>query len=186
MKRNDKGFSLVELVIVMAVMAILISIGVRNLGVLDTYRTRECKDKIVSALKNNKIDCLSKSKSNTSTAYTGAKGSTVTADAYLEIKYENKSVYVIKYLPEKNGGPTTASIAEKVSKGTNTTIKYKVGSTEETLADGESLMIGYNRSTGAFLPINASGTYCEEIIVQAGTKTRIIHLETKTGKISSQ
>lgn len=186
MEHNNKGFSLVELIVVMAVMAILISVGVRNLGVLDTYRTRECKDKIESALKNSKIDCLSKSKSNTSTAYTGAKGSAVTADAYLEIKYENKSVYVTKYLPEKNGGPTTAGISEKVSKGKNTVIKYKVNGAEETLSDGETLTIGYNRSSGAFLPINAAGEYCEEIIIQAGTKTRTIHLETKTGKIASK
>lgn len=172
MKQDNKGFSLVELVIVLAIMAILITIGVRNLGVLDTYRCRECQTAIVSALQNNKVYCLSKSYSNTSDV--------TSADTYLQIKYENKKVYLVTHV---KGADTKTEV---ISKGSNTEVGYRKtsGSNIVYLADNGHIEIGFNRSSGAYLP--TSGTdYYTNLYVKTGNKVRDIKLETKTGKVTT-
>ena len=68
MKHDQRGFSLVELIVAVAIISILIGVGVRNLGVVQKYRVRECQDKLINAIQAHKIDALTKSVSNNSAA----------------------------------------------------------------------------------------------------------------------
>lgn len=176
MKMNNKGFSLVELIVIMSVMAILIGIGVRNFGVLDSYNSRQCKTKLVSALQNNKMDALSKSATNTESSDANS-----TADTYLLIEYDSgsKSIYATSVVKGVNG------TKEKLTKGTKTKITFKCGATSITIPDDQtSYRIGFCRSNGAILA--TGGSTCSEIDVTVGYKVRQIYLETKTGKILSE
>jgi len=176
MKMDNKGFSLVEIIIAVFVLTILLTWGFRNLGVLDSYDCRQCRTQLEAAMQSNKIDCLSKSKTNTNTI--------TSADSYLEILYENNSVYAISHVQGVNKSK------EEISKRMRTKIAYrKSGSgTDIELINGESIKIGYNRSTGAFLPLTSGGVgtnpvYISHLVIKTGKHKKVLRLETKTGKI---
>lgn len=186
MKHDQRGFSLVELIVAVAIISILIGVGVRNLGVVQKYRVRECQDKLINAIQAHKIDALSKSVKNGS----GSQCSDVTSmDSYLEIKRDNGFYYVTSYMPGTNRATT------KISKSKAVKISYTVGGSATEIADGTSLYIGFNRATGAFLPYTNSPSkeYIEEIAVgydgsNSGSVSnyaygRFVKLQGQTGKI---
>jgi Tfp pilus assembly protein PilE len=173
--KDNKGFTLAELVVIMAVLAILIGVGIGNLGVLDTYNSRECKSKVATALKNNKMDCLSKSATNTEASDTSSS-----ADSYLLFEYVNNSIYATSVVKGERG------TKEKVTKGSKTSLTFKSTTGSLTMpADVTEYRIGFCRSTGALLAYGANGI-CSEIEITTGAKKRYIYLETKTGKILTE
>ena len=174
MKDNNKGLTIVELVIALALMGIIAGIGVRNIGVLKNYRARECKEKIVSAIQNTKINCLSKSSTNI--------GDLSSADTYMEILCEDGKVYVVYHTPNPNDASNPIEKKEQVSVGSGTKISYSVDGTSGRTYVADKMKIAFNRSTGAFLP-TASGNYYTDIYIENGTYERHIELATKTGKV---
>lgn len=196
MKQDNKGFSLIELIIVIAIVTILAGIGIRNLGVLKNYRSRECKDKIVSAITDVKMDCLSKSRENVTGAIVGTENNLMTisapsgvtaADVFLVIIYENNKVKVMKRLPGKKvGDPEILSSKETVSKGNTTKIYYMLdGDTTPTeLQAGNNIKIAFNRSTGELLPTTDGGRCYSKIIVETGDYRKEITIQSKTGKVN--
>lgn len=176
MRRDNKGFSLIELIIVIALMGIVLGIGVRNMGVTKNYQARECQSKIMSALQASKIDCLSKSVSNVSNVND--------ADTYLEITIEDKKVYAVYTSRNQNDPANPIVKKDLISKGSGTTVSYVVNGTTTNVTSTQPLKLAYNRSTGAFLPMGSTtDEYCTEIIIKTGTYTRKITLAPKTGKV---
>lgn len=172
MKNDNKGFSLVELVIVVSIIAILIGIGVRNFGVLSGYHSRECMSKISDTLTACRMNCFSKSTSNTDSANLPASG-----DTYVEYSYENKNIYATQYVKG------VAGQKERLSKGNKTivTFTFDDGTTTVLNSEGQKIQIGFNRSTGAL--IKSNGKLTNMIKIETGTRERYVYLETKTGKI---
>lgn len=192
MKQDNKGFTLIELIIIMAILAILLTIGVRNFGVLDSYRGRECKDKIVRSLQQTRMDCLSKSKENISGAICGPAISGVQqADTFLEIGYSNRRVYVIGHRPgAKVGDSPIEDPPTCVSKGSKTRIAVKYVDCDDgsevrsELTEGESVPIGFNRSTGELLPANNQNVKILSIYVITGNNEREITISPNIGKVN--
>lgn len=192
MKQDNKGFTLIELIIIMGISAILLTIGVRNLGVLDSYRGRECKDKIVRSLQQTRMDCLSKSKENISGAICGPAISGVQqADTYLEIEYSNRRVYVIGHRPgAKVGDPAVVDPPTCVSKGNKTRIEVRYVDCDDgtesrsELSDGQSISIGFNRSTGELLPVDNQNVKILSIYVITGNNEREITISPNIGKVN--
>ena len=62
MKKKNAGFTIVELIVVVAMLSIFIGIFVVNVGRITGYNAKECYKKISSAITENKIETLSKAK----------------------------------------------------------------------------------------------------------------------------
>lgn len=173
MKQNQ-GYTLIELIVVIAVIAVLAFGTVMGSGMLGGYRVQKCVDDIDGALNETLVNAMSR-EACTLTLSRDADGS------YLQMTGRQKE-----------------KIADK-----SITISYgKSGFAGKTkLSFGESLILSYERSSGAFLPIitniknektgdyvylpagDGTNAYCTDITVSMGARSSsTIRLTKETGK----
>lgn len=175
MKNRNAGFSLIELVVVIAVMVIVAGIGVTWIGNLSGYRARECAGKIASSLTGAKVKSLSKQQN--------------TGDAYWELKKgSDGKYYVTVYYPEYNGGTMTlVEENSKVGKTSNIKITYTDVDGDHEVDSSNPLKLCYDRSTGALYE-GCRGAVVKDkniraITVSNGSRSYNIEIVAKTGKV---
>lgn len=177
MKRNE-GFSLVELIVVIAILAVLSTAAVVGIGMIGGWRMNQCVSLLDSGLKETRTDALSREA------------------AYLTISCDENGNYYMegtKYPREK--------IAGKPIEIVYTT---DAGTGEEMIIPDHPLTLSYDRASGAFLPIlewdagngiyvpkqtgegaNIAYVYCTSIQIRTGEeKSTTIKLSKSTGKHS--
>ena len=180
MKKNNAGFSLLEVIVVVAMLAILTGVGVYGIGQLTGFRARETADEITSSLSKNKIETLGKAKSSGGMAW--------------EIYRDGKYTYV-RTVYDAGTGSEYYSNSEEVNKNN---IKINIGlrrynndhtasaTSWQELNDGEAFRIYFNRSTGALC--TASGGVMDRnpiIQIKYGRKQYEVEVVSKTGKVIS-
>lgn len=200
MKKDNRGFSLIELIIIIAIMAILIGVMAANVGRISGYRAKECRTKVISSLENGRMMTLSKARGNNS--YVSATDT----DTYLVFFYyrKNNSNYCLTVV---NNAVTDV---KKISKG-RVTLKYSITKSETddgaavpefgdsddpkelSIATDASFLeqardagfkMAYNRQNGAFLPLDAAKTqYIYQMYAQLGNYNYGINIHPKTGKV---
>lgn len=206
-KNKNKGFTFVEIIIVISIFIVLLGIMVPSLNSILGFRVQRATHSIGAALDKTKTEAMSR------------------LVGEMELKKEADGYYIRYHLDRgKVGGRTDAGNPdaskdnrvkpdqwEKIAPG-NTHIKLKkTGDTEaKEMTAGESLVLTYNREDGSFRPVQTSSmsqseiqgfleakesiifkdvspladgrkVYCEEIIVSGGFRTRIIKLNQATG-----
>ncbi|MCM1282450.1 MAG: type II secretion system GspH family protein [Muribaculaceae bacterium] len=181
MKKNA-GFSLIELVVVIAIMALLTT-GVVNIVLSQSdWYCRKAADEISTALSETRAQALAK------------------ANAWMELKYDSTNGYVISTSYSKDvvlGDHFDVTFESKPS-GSTTGTDYDVKTTP--------LIISYNRGSGAFTYRISSVTvgtyddgsrsavynyasgneYCTKITVSNGKSTYELTLYPETGKHDKQ
>lgn len=195
MKKN-KGFTLVEMIIVVSIFAILLGILIPSLNSILGFRVQRATDSIAAALDQTKIE---------------ASGRLVGA-----MKLEKKSDgYYISYILDrgKTDGKDNIKVNENEEKiaPSKTSISYYINgdSTERFLTEENAgIVITYDRASGSFLPLMKSegwesfdvlnevqntdlylksmqldgNQYCNKIVIKGGSRTRTITLIPETGK----
>ena len=161
-QKNNKGFSLTELIVVIAIMGVVMVGGVITMGLLYSASAKEASSKLNSALNKTRTECMSKS------------------SASVEL-YEDKtdSKYYIIY---EVSGTTQTPILVGDSR---VVISYTDSKGDpHTISEDNKLKISFDRETGALNQINETGDpiYCKEINIEAGHKTYTIQCERLTGK----
>lgn len=164
--KDNRGFSLVELIVVIAVVAILAAGTAYGVVNLTSWRVDECVKGIDAALNETSINAMSRE------------------NCYLTLFQKSNGNYYVQVSgkQEEKLGSDALTITYTVSNGTTGTISAS-----------QSLMITYDRSSGAFMPIitgvdgggNLSfGTgYCTSITVSiGGSRAQTIKLSKDTGK----
>lgn len=172
---NNKGVSLVELVVIIAIMAILSTGLISMIGILNGRAARECAQDTLSALSKVRVLTLSKS--------TGAPESGLSADAdvYLEIKPDSGGRILIMQINKNKEGEM---IVDQISVGAaNVDIIAIVGGSEVNLT-GTDIKIAYDRATGAFLKYSDAG-YMTSLTFEQG-KTYTITMTPATGKATME
>ena len=189
MRQKNKGFTLVEMVITVAIFAILLGILVPSLNSILGFRVQRAANSIASALDKTKIEASNR----------------LVGEMKLE-KLED-GYYITYYLDRgKVEGESNVQEdqAEKIAPA-KTLISYTTsdGDTHQ-MQPGDSIVLTYDRATGGFLPLQESvwtqkeilaqlaagndipltrtGNYCTSIIVQGDRRIKTISMDIDTGK----
>lgn len=185
--KENKGFSLIELIVIIAVMGVVITYGVIRSDVLFSYRAQEAYKKVVSTLTTEKVQVLAHSKLTKTVSVKGSDAK-VNADVknsgvYIEFYKKDNSIYAKTYVM---GVAKDANGSKIAGKGVTMICKVRNGAslTDEVLSEseGKGIMFSYDRSTGAFLPYK-NGNYIEEIHIYGGSREYVLKLMKKTGKV---
>lgn len=191
-EKKNRGFTLVEITVVLAIFAILLAVLVPSLDPVAGFRANRAASSIGAALDRTKTEAMDR--------LVGEMRLSWTSDGYYISYYLDRGkTGVREEQPEK-----IASGRMKISytDSNGTTVKLREDGTNE-------LILTYDRSTGGFLPIqsrvweqkdilkmlsdgedipldrpeNSTQPYCEKITVHGvGQRTRIITLFQDTGK----
>lgn len=183
---DNKGFSLVELIVVIALMGVVLWYATPRIDSVFGYSAKEANSKVYNAITSFKVSCLSKSRRCTDSIMTSSGGSsTVDPDLwmYMEIYKTGKGIYYVKF-HEEGLEDTVEKLGPK-----RITISYQYnGSTtmHEVGTEGHGLFLSFDRSTGGFIPQSISGgsrVDIKYIYCSSGNKTYKIELMPKTGKV---
>lgn len=179
--RDNRGFSLVELIVVIAILSVIAGVSVSMLGVVPKARVNSCAKKLVSQLEKTRTNSLS------------------FKDASLYLYRDTDGIYADLVIDK--GGTSPVTLTERIG-DKELTVKYTLadgtggGTTYElgNVSDGGAkLILSFNRSSGAFkYPSIMDGTglgpteqtvYCNKITISYGSRVREIKLIPLTGKI---
>lgn len=154
MKENQKGFTLVELIVVMAIMGVVATMGLLSFSLVTGQNVKSCASDLESYLAQTKMQAVSKASADLTIS--------VKPDGvYANLSVEGRDVKV---------GKTGIDISYSTSDGR-----------EITLTGTESLTLSFDRSSGAFLEL-PDHTYCTGIFVRGAGRTLKITLVPQTGK----
>lgn len=167
MKKNNKGLSLVEVIIVVAIMSVLAGITTIGLSSVISRPAEECGKKIVSTLRDAKVTTMGK------------------RSCYVELSQATAGapVYMTEYI---NG---TAQIPVKVGEK-NITVSITTEASTFDLSAVQTIKIAYKRETGGFDKTtytqggSPKSEYLRTIVISKGNKTYTINLAYLTGKIT--
>lgn len=185
--RNNKnsGFSLVELIIVIAIMAIVVTVAGLSVGTLTGRRVRKCADEIVSTIERARVLTLGKEQNN--------------VECVISYDSTDKEYHAMVY-QVINGTPTEVSdrvvgrdpIQVQVYFDDDTHV-YSLTELKGALpyaSSTQGLHLVFNRASGAFEAgtCEAGGAkknFCKRIVVSNSDGTRRIEITTvgRTGKI---
>ena len=189
MKSKNRGFTLIELIVVIAVMTILLGIAIPSLNSILGFRVNRAANSIASALDKTRTEAMNR--------LVGEMKLEKRADGY----------YISYYLDRGKAGRKSdvqQDQPEKIAPA-RTQISYSVnGGNESVLQEGQSIIITYDRATGAFLPLQDNtwsqndilstltagndiplkreGNYCTQITVRSGSRYKTLQLIQETGK----
>lgn len=191
-KDRNKGFTLIEVIIVVAIFAVLLGILIPSLNPILGFRVQRASEAIGGALDRTKTEAMNRLVAEVKLSY-------VAGDGY----------YITYYLDRGKSGSSDENIKadqpDKIAPA-KTQISYTddSGTVHHLWENGESVLIlTYDRATGGFRQIQTktigqedilrqlesgqdiafhdSGHYCTKITISGGQKQRLLILDKVTG-----
>ncbi len=190
LRSNNKGYSLVELIVVIAIIAVVGLGATWSIILVFSANAKTCANDIVGAISECKIETMSKGQGNVKLIlYRDGEGGTI----YSELLFKDAS----DHWTFKNGQPEgTAGEREKIG-ASRCSVGTTDGSDDIPTDRGTAWVICFNRATGSFVSAEdvADGVAGDAttqalldsgIWVQGGSKKYQITLEALTGKTSKE
>jgi prepilin-type N-terminal cleavage/methylation domain-containing protein len=159
--KDHGGFSLVELIVVIAIMAIVGTASLISLSLVSGQNIKRCYRELEGYMQETKMRAMSRENEPSLTLYIGSDGG-----VYVELSDTAQNIRIGKR---------------------GLTVKYTTasGATEYQVSDTQKLKLGFERSSGAFKKVTVSPgvqDYCTSIILTDGRRTYTMKLVPKTGK----
>lgn len=156
-RESDKGFSLVELLIVIAIMAVLSVTTITIVGTVSGWRLNRCAKSIDAALQESKVNAMSR------------------GEGKMTISRDDAGDY---YLQCNDG------MQEKIA-DSNIVISYCKESeeTEYLITVGSALEISFDAASGALKSMDGGSEYCKKLLLRMGERREVtIVLVKETGQ----
>jgi len=183
MKNRNAGYSLIELIVVIAVMVILGAVGAGWIVRISGYRVRETTSKVTNSLNAAKIKVMSKERNE--------------GEGYWKLERDSNDdfyyVSIVTPIYESSGTITENVERTKVSRSKIVTVSYTTvdNSTPTEITSGSALYLSWKRSSGASVFGGSTGATwntnvakgVDSIIVSGGGKSYTITLVPMTGKV---
>ncbi len=175
-RKDNRGYSIVEMVIVIAIIAIIISTVFYTVIIVFSANAKSCANDIQRAIGDCKVTTMGKSA------------------AYMELYRDtDQNIYTRMYVWDKsaNGGAGDYVPSEPQKVGTSRVyVAYKrkgdaAGTETELLSGAAPIEICFDRANGGFKE-DRSGNLYEIIYVKGGSKSYEIALTKLTGKSEVQ
>lgn len=165
-KKNNGGFSLVELIVVIAISVVLIGAATISIRSVMGVEVKQCARNIESIINKTRVTTMGKS-------------STV-----LEIKKESSDGAYYYILTETDGKGNTKTSKEKIGKS-RIDVYYSMEdnySGKTQLSGSDKIVLQFDRSSGAQKP-DANGKCCSRIWIQKNSTEKVITIYKETGKV---
>lgn len=201
---NNKGITLIELVIAIAIISIIAGYGLSKTEVIQNYEARETYKKLQSTISDCKVSTMSWSQLNgdipimlsATIQNPGLVNDAINA-VFMEIYKDSSDGCYYYRMHAASNAVTKREEPVKISTS-RVRIFYSVGAKgavetdwdrmEVTGGETKGLIVAYNRSTGAFLPYmsDISGSrYIRAIEVVCGNRNYRLTLMPDTGRVLS-
>lgn len=168
MKKDNRGFSLVELIIVMAIMAVLAGGTLIGIGMVSGKAADECANKLFQTIQSNRMTAMGKYSASLS-VYKDTDG----------VIWVMETVDGVDKTPIQIGS-SGVSVQYRVT-GDGDSAWRNLGD------DASPLILSFDRSNGSFKDLESMGLadkYCLEIRCSKANKVKVIKLYHLTGKIA--
>ena len=186
MRKNNRGISFIELIVVIAIMAVMLGVVGYSLSLLFGVEARQATQKISAQLNETKTGSMSRYEETMTLSY---KGKDETAGILSDGYYAQRTIWTIhnKIDLKKEVGSEIRKVA---SKKVVITI-YTTDGLSMELGTSNRITISYDRSSGAMDPITINGTektgiYPQKMTIKSGMKEYTILFTHETGKHTIQ
>ena len=163
MKKNNRGFTLVELIVVITILAIVSAIVGVSVSTVSSAREKRCAAEINSLLGMTKMKCLSRS-----------------GNVYAVIRQDGDDLVYDYYEGVDGADSTKGVLTDNDILGSGVTVKFSVGETEKTISGTETLTLQFDRATGSLkspsstedVTITVGGRYTVNIVALTGSHSK--------------
>ena len=164
---NNKGYSLLEAIVIIAILGVLTGFMATSSGLFDGRRVKACADRVSSLLDKVRLANLGKDE--------------VTLTIYKDTDQAIKAKIVTKIV-SRNDSITEKTFIEDVSND-NVEMSYStdISGSAENPAGAAGMVFNFNRNTGAIKDTSPNGIQC--IILRKGNAEKKIKIYAATGKI---
>lgn len=173
--KNNKGYSLVEIIIVVAILSVLTAGISMSASAINNSNAKACANSIRDALAEAKILAMSKGSNSTRlNLYKDADG----------------NLYAKQEISSGSSGWNTYGNEERIGKRKVEIYYVLPGEDERPLNNSESICLSFDRASGSFkdqIEVNgAIKPIPEKIIVRGGSRTINLVIHELTGKVDVQ
>ncbi len=168
MKMNDKGLSLLEVLIVVVILAIITGGVTLGLSALLSKPADECANKLASTLQSARITTM------------GKQG------LEMELYMQNECVYLREKVTKGIGAAaeTDTTVTRISEKGVKLQYKWSAGSGYVDLGGVTPLKIEFDRSTGGLKKNPTTNDYISSFKISKGSRILTIDIAYLTGQVT--